>query len=128
MSEESKGDFSQHRSFFRKEMALAVSAELLALPDGSELPTDTEIPVEMVNVGGGGMLLLATPRTPTTERICVGTLIDVSIPSSGSILVMRLLARVVRLERPTPDELCFALEFVLISPKEADTIVRIVML
>ena len=116
MSEEPRDGYSQHRSFFRREMALTISAELFALPDGSELPTDREIPVEMVNVSGGGMLLLATRRTPTTERVCVGTLVDVSIPSSGSVLVMRLLARVIRLERPTPDELRFALEFVLISP------------
>ncbi|MBN1592152.1 MAG: PilZ domain-containing protein [Candidatus Coatesbacteria bacterium] len=128
MTDSMHTDFEQHRSYFRREMAIAVSAELFALPDGSELPDERVIPVETVNVSGGGMLLMATRKSPTTDLISVGTLIDVSIPSSGSVVVTRLLARVVRLERPTPNELRFALEFILISPKEADTIVRIVML
>jgi len=128
MSEETKSGGAQKRDFFRKEMALTVQAELFGLPDGSELPTDREIPIDTVNVSGGGMLLLVTRMTPTTELICHGALIDLSIPSSGSVLVMRLLGRIVRIERPTPDELRFALEFILISPKEADAIVRIASL
>jgi len=128
MSEEPKSDGSQRRDFFRREMALMVQGELFALPEGSELPSDREIPIDTVNVSGGGMLLLVTRRTPTTELICRGALVDLSIPSSGSVLVMRLLGRIVRIENPTPDELRFALEFILISPKEADTIVRIASL
>ena len=58
----------------------------------------------------------------------IGALVDLSIPSSGSLLLMRLLGRIVRMEKPTPNELRFALEFILISPKEADTIVRIASL
>ena len=128
MSEESRIGGPQRREFFRREMALTVQAELFALPDRAELPDDREIPVETINVSGGGMLLLATRWTPTTALISAGALVDLSIPSSGSILVVRLLSRVVRVERPTPDELRFALEFILISPKEADTIIRIVSL
>jgi len=128
MSEESKSGGPQKRDYFRREMALSVQAELFALPDSSELPADREIPVETINVSGGGMLLLATRRTPTTALISAGALVDLSIPGSGSILLIRLLSRVVRVERPTPDELRFALEFILISPKEADTIIRIVSL
>ena len=128
MSDESRGDLTQHRYFFRKKMSLADRAELFALPGDSELPADREIPVEIVNVSGGGMLLLITRGAKAAELICEGALVDVSLPSPESVLVMRLLARVVRLERPTPDELRFALEFILISPKEADAIVRIVML
>ena len=58
MSEETKNDSprgEQNRHFFRKEMALTVQAELFALPDGSELPIDREIPIDTVNVSGGGV-------------------------------------------------------------------------
>ena len=131
MSEEPKGDSprgKQRRAFFRREIGLTVQAELFALPDGPELPTDREIPVDTINVSAGGMLLLVTRMTPITELICHGALVDLSIPSSGSLLLMRLLGRIVRIEKPTPDELRFALEFILISPKEADAIVRIASL
>ncbi len=131
MSEETKNDSprgEQKRHFFRGEVALTVRAELFALPDGSELPTDREIPIDMLNVGGGGMLLLVTRRTPTTELVCDRALVDLSIPSFGSVLVVRLLSRVVRIETPMPDELRLALEFLLLSPKEADAIVRMASL
>ena len=114
----------QRRNFFRREIALQVGAKLFALPGQAELPPERDMPVRTVNLSAGGVLLLGTGPTPAAERLCEGALIDLSISSFGSPLPIRLLGRVVRVEDPGPDELRFAVEFILITPSEADTIVR----
>ena len=127
MSDETEQTSKQRRDFFRREMALPVGAKLFALPGHTELPPERDFAVKTVNLSAGG-LLLATGRTPAAERLCEGALIDVSVSSFGSPLPIRLLGRVVRVENPGPDELRFAVEFILITPSEADTIVRKVSL
>jgi len=128
VSDETAQTNKQRRDFFRREMALPAGAKLFALPGHAELPPERDIPVKTVNLSAGGVLLLATERTPAAELLCEGALIDFSVSSFGSPLPIRLLGRVVRVENPGPDELRFAVEFILITPSEADTIVRKVSL
>jgi len=128
VSDETEQTSKQRRDFFRRQMALPVGAKLFALPGHTELPPERDLAVKTVNLSAGGVLLLATGPTPAAELLCEGALIDLSVSSFGSPLPIRLLGRVVRVEDPGPDELRFAVEFILITPSEADAIVRKVSL
>jgi len=57
-----------------------------------------------------------------------GALIDLSFASLGSPLPIRLLGRVVRVDKSSPDEVSLAVEFILITPSEADMIAQKVLL
>ena len=128
MSDEAAHTDRQRRNFFRKEMSLPVSAKLFAVKGQTELPAERDMMVKTVNLSAGGILLLTTGKTPAADLVSEGALIDLSFASLGSPLPIRLLGRVVRVDKSSPDEVSLAVEFILITPSEADMIAQKVLL
>ena len=136
MVADTQGGKEQRRRFFRKELTLPAEAWLFALPDGNQLPEDRRIAATVISLSGSGSLLRASPSTEAllqvdglteaARMVHSGALIDLSIQLPHELLPLRILSRVVRVEETSEDALNFAVEFILLSPKETDRIVRLV--
>lgn len=72
-------------------------------------------------------MLLNVKRTAQAGgTVCQGALLDLSLSVPGALLPLRILARVIRAEEAQGQTVPCAVEFLLLSPKETDTIVRLV--
>ncbi|MCD6328455.1 PilZ domain-containing protein [bacterium] len=116
----------QRRAFFRRDFSLPVRLVLFATPEMSNITGDRDIPVTMVNISAGGTCVEVRSASPAVEIVSSGSIVDISLALAERPLPLRVLGKIVRINKTGEGALMLGIEFILLSRDEADRIAKLV--